>query len=226
MDAKFAATMGLRVPSANANISIASHVLESVPTDTASQFLSASRLPEGSLNHNGTPLRISLDKFRAAGGKVIENPEILANLEKAAGNGMASPFQVRQWLNQQPRELEILLKGDVPPSAITTPAMATLKCAGKCVAVIAVLATTVELGTAANQSINEGSSRPLTAGVIRSGSTWACVWIGAKSGAVIGASAGIETGPGAILTGIAGAIFGGLGGLACGDYVADKIHEN
>ena len=101
-----------------------------------------------------------------------------------------------------------------------------LKIGGRVFLVVGVLVDTVQLGSAAAESIEQGSVRPIAAQTVRTGGSWAMAWAGAKAGVVVGAAAGIETGPGLVLTAIGGGIIGGVAGYFGADWVADFIYED
>lgn len=97
---------------------------------------------------------------------------------------------------------------------------------GRAFTVVAVVLTVVDVGRAANQSVQQHSPKPLAAEAIRQVGGWGGAIAGAKIGGVLGAMAGIETGPGAIVTGAIGAVAFGFLGYIGADIVADRISPN
>jgi hypothetical protein len=101
-----------------------------------------------------------------------------------------------------------------------------LKLGGRIFLVVGVVVDAIQLGTAAKQSVEHGSVKPIAAQTIRVVGGWAAAWAGAKAGEVVGGIAGVETGPGLVLTAIGGGIIGGTAGYFGADWIADWVYEN
>jgi hypothetical protein len=101
-----------------------------------------------------------------------------------------------------------------------------LKIGGRVFLVVGIVVDTVQLGSAAVDSIEQGTPRPVAAQAIRTGGSWAMAWAGAKVGILAGGAAGIETGPGLVLTAIGGGIIFGIAGYMGADWIADFIYED
>jgi hypothetical protein len=97
---------------------------------------------------------------------------------------------------------------------------------GRGLMVFGVILTVVDLGHAANRSVQQHSFKPIGAEVIRQAGGWGMAAAGTKLGFGVGALFGIETGPGAIVTGAIGAIIFGAAGYIGADWIADKISPN
>ncbi len=98
--------------------------------------------------------------------------------------------------------------------------------AGRVLMVVAIAFTVIDVARATDQSIEQGSVKPVTAETIRQVGGWGGAIAGAKIGGLAGAAFGIETGPGAIITGAVGAVIFGFAGYFGADWVADHISEN
>ena len=101
-----------------------------------------------------------------------------------------------------------------------------LKVGGRVFLVVGVIVDTVQLGSAAIESVEQGSGRPLAAQTVRTAGSWAMAWAGAKGGFLLGGALGVETGPGLVLTAIGGGIVGGIAGYLGADWIADFIYED
>lgn len=101
-----------------------------------------------------------------------------------------------------------------------------LKIGGRAFLVVGVLVDTYQMASAAAESVEQGSARPLAAQSVRTAGSWAMAWAGAKAGMLVGGALGIETGPGLVLTAIGGGIVGGIAGYLGADWVADFIYED
>lgn len=97
---------------------------------------------------------------------------------------------------------------------------------GRALTVVGVIFSAVDVANATNQSIKQGSLKPLGAETIRQVGGWGSALAGAKIGAATGALFGIETGPGALATGAIGAIIFGAAGYFGADWIADQISPN
>jgi LysM repeat protein len=97
---------------------------------------------------------------------------------------------------------------------------------GRGLMVIGVVFTAIDLGHAADKSIQQKSLKPVGAETIRQVGGWGGAFAGGKIGFATGALFGIETGPGAIATGAVGAIIFGAAGYFGADWVADHISAN
>lgn len=105
---------------------------------------------------------------------------------------------------------------------------------GRALAIFGVAMTVADFCKAGNQSIEQGSVKPIAAETIRQvggwgGSAlggWATALAAAKIGGMGGAAAGVELGPGAVVTGVIGAVVFGVAGYYGADWVADWIHPN
>lgn len=101
-----------------------------------------------------------------------------------------------------------------------------LKIGGRVFLVVGVVVDTVQLSSAAYESYEQESIRPVAAQTVRTVGGWTGAWLGVKAGVVVGGVAGIETGPGAVLTAIGGGIVGGTAGYFGADWIADWIYED
>lgn len=101
-----------------------------------------------------------------------------------------------------------------------------LKIGGRIFLVVGIVVDTAQLGSAAVESIEQGTPRPIAAQAVRTTGSWAMAWAGAKAGILIGSAAGVETGPGLALTAIGGGIIFGIAGYMGSDWIADFIYED
>jgi RHS repeat-associated protein len=226
IDAKLASRIGLSPTGPNVVISPGQHALNQ-HQGGPSRYMSASTLQKGATNIGGVPITIDLDKFKAAGGRVIERSEILSDIKRLVAEGKVSPARLAAWLKNQPMvEGEILLEGKVPASAVETPTMSKMKCCAKGLAVFSLAFITRDVSKAAGESVGGNTAAPLTAEAIRQAGGFAGMAGGAKVGGAFGTAIGIESGPGALITGAIGAIIGGGLGYFGADCVADRIHKN
>jgi LysM repeat protein len=97
---------------------------------------------------------------------------------------------------------------------------------GRGLMIVGVVFTAIDVGRAADQSIQQKSFKPIGAEAVRQVGGWGGAFAGGKIGFGVGALFGIETGPGAIVTGAVGAIIFGAAGYFGADWVADHISPN
>jgi len=101
-----------------------------------------------------------------------------------------------------------------------------LKIGGRVFLVVGVVVDTAQMGSAAVESYQRGSVKPIAAQSIRTAGRWAMAWAGAKAGMAAGGLAGVESGPGMVLTAIGGGLIGGTAGYFGADWIADWIYED
>jgi RHS repeat-associated protein len=186
-----------------------------------SPYISGSSNPRGSPNHTGTRYYIDVRRFEQAGGRVIRSNEILADLNRMVGQDAGYVHRVQMW--KKAGELEVLLQGNVPASAVRGPAAMALTKGVKALSVWGKITTVWDIGNAGKESLDKGSFTPLGKELVRQAGSWGGAWAGAKMGAQIGFMIGIEGGPLAVVTTAVGGILGGLIGFFVGNQLADSI---
>jgi hypothetical protein len=210
----------------NAVLSPAEHALNQ-HVGGPSPYLSASANPKGAPNITGKPYWIDPALAKNAGAEFISNPELVKDMDRLVAQNPSFQARADMWKQAQAAgELEVLFKGNVPPQAIESQGMRTIKGLGRGAGYLGAAMTAYDLGNATKQSIEQKSPKPIAAETVRQVGGWGGAWAGAQGGAALGGLLGIETGPGAILTGLVGGLIGGIGGYLGADWVADKIHEN
>jgi hypothetical protein len=192
-----------------------------------SPYLSASANPKGAPNITGKPYWIDPALAKNAGTEFISNPALVKDMDRLVAQNRSFQARANMWKQAQAAgELEVLFKGNIPPQAIESQGMRTMKGLGRGAGYLGAAMTAYDLANATKQSIEQESPKPIAAETVRQVGGWGGALAGAKIGALGGAALGIETGPGAILTGLAGGLIGGIGGYLGADWLADKIHEN
>ena len=193
-----------------------------------SPFSSASNSPFGSARMSGSRFWIDVDKAQAAGATFHETDEILADLDRIAKKTVkgADAFRIEQIKQLVKADAEVLVKGPVPPSAVSGAATMGMRRAVQGVQVVGFVMTAVDINAAVDKSIQKQSVKPIAAEGIRQAGGWAAAWAGVKIGGAGGALIGIETGPGAVVTGAVGAMVFGTAGYFGFDWVADHIDAN
>jgi RHS repeat-associated protein len=181
----------------------------------------ASTTPGGAPNIHGKPVSIDVELVRKAGGSIVKSKEIIEDLEALAKEGKVSSPRVRMYLNAQAAgEGEVLVKGPVPPEAMTVGTLpAALNSVGKALTVVAAVNTAVNLTAAAQQSFQQHSAAPVVKQAAREVGGWGMALAGAKLGAALGGAAGVESGPGLFVTGLVGGIVGGIAGYYGANWV-------
>jgi hypothetical protein len=220
---------GMMPKSPNASVSIAEHVMGK----NSSQFISTSSIfPEGSPRFDGRSIFIDIEKAKRAGARLVSTEEILADLNQYKAQHPHLAKRVDK-IASYVREIdkEILIDGKkVPASAVfnkqSLGVTNALVRSARVVQVLGVAFTAYVLTQASRESIEIGSSKPITAELVRQAGGWGMAWAGFKVGGVAGAALGIETGPGAVATGLIGGIIFGAAGYFGADWVADHIYEN
>ncbi len=208
---------GMAPPDPLAPISIGQHALGS----NQSPFLSASSLPHGAPNIDGTPFWIDKAKAEAAGVKFHSTEEIVADLRRLEAADPRLKVRVDKLINAITNvEKEVLLEGPVPATAIKGATAMRLTQGLRFVQFVGMALTVVDMTRAANQSIKTHSAVPLAAETIRQTGSWSGALLGARIGGMAGAAVGVETGPGAIITGAVGALIFGTAGYFGADWVA------
>ena len=193
-----------------------------------SPYSSASNSPLGSSRIWGSRFWIDVDKAQAAGATFHETDEILADLDRIAKKTVksADALRIEQVKQLVKADAEVLVKGYVPPSAVSGAASMGIRRAVQGVQVVGFVMTAADINAAVGKSVQKQSVKPIAAEGIRQAGGWATAWAGMKLGAAGGALLGIETGPGAIVTGAVGAIVGGTAGYFGFDWIADHIDAN
>ena len=235
----------------------------------SSQFISASNRSFGSVTggKNDIGLLIDTAKVERAGGRVIRQAELIADLRRFASQNPSSKFRVQTLIKTiQEFEGEELIEGTTPRGSarrmnrehthylrrgeeifesvrnrtvsrdIAAKRLQALDDSyrrartvgriGRGVTAIGFVMTAYDVTSAAGESIEQKSFRPITAEGVRQVGGWGAAAVGAKLGFVTGAAVGIKTGPGAIVTGGIGAMIFGFAGYTGADWIADLIYEN
>lgn len=220
---------GMMPKNPNASVSIAEHVMGR----NSSQFISTSSIfPEGSPRFDGRSIFIDIERAKRAGARLVSTEEILADLNQYKAQHPHLARRVDKIAGYVAEvDKEILIDGKrVPASAVfnnqSLGVANTLVRSARVVQVLGVAFTAYDLTQASRESIEIGSSKPITAELVRQAGGWGMAWAGFKVGGVAGAALGIETGPGAIATGLIGGIIFGAAGYFGADWVADHIYEN
>lgn len=215
---------GLFPTDINSPVSLGRHAMGMKP----SAFSSASDHALGASRMTGSRFFIDVDKAQAAGARVHETKEILADLERIKAK-LVKPADIgrlNKVVDLVRLDAEVAIEGNVPRSAIKgSGAMATTR-ALQGFQIIGFAVAVHDLSNAARKSAEKGSVKPISAEVVRQAGGWAAAVAGMKLGGATGAAFGITTGPGAIVTGAAGAFIGGVAGYYGFDWIADHIDEN
>jgi len=164
----------------------------------------ASTNPAGAPNIKGDPLRIDVGLTQKAGGAVVSQQQVQSEMP-----GSSARTQMYKTGQQVNKEAEVIVKGPVPPEAITPGTGLAVKALGKAAMVAGVAITAKNLVDAGGQSIATGSPKPILKQVAREAGGWSGALAGAAAGGAIGAAAGVETGPGLLVTGFVGSVIGG-----------------
>ncbi|SFZ83439.1 type VI secretion system tube protein TssD [Tenacibaculum maritimum] len=216
---------GMEAKAPNSAATIAEHVANNKP----SKFLSASTLKSGAPTIEGTLHYIDKNKFEKSGGKIYSTSEIITHLEKYKEGLFTESAKARidKLINVvKNTEQEVLLEGHVAPDMIKSKGTIRLVKGLRVVAVVGIVLSAYELGKATNESIEEDSSKPIVAEMIRQAGGWGGAIVGAKIGASAGATLSLVSGPGAILCGAIGGLVFGTAGYFGADWIADHINEN
>ncbi len=193
-----------------------------------SPFISASKGWFGATRFSGSPFWIDVQAARAAGATIHDTGEILADLDRIVNKtaSAASKADLERVKQLVVADREVLLKGSVPASAVKGAGRMAATRALQGVQIVGFAMTAVNMAHATEQSIDQGSAKPIVAETVRQVGGWATAWACMKLGAAGGALVGIETGPGALVTGAIGGIVGGVAGYFGFDWIADHISEN
>ncbi|WP_255317808.1 hypothetical protein [Capnocytophaga canimorsus] len=208
-----------------ADITIGEHAFGKKP----SPYISASTLSKGAPNIMGSPQYIDIAKAEAAGCKIYTTNEIIQDLRRMQKEAPSinAKTNLEKLINViSNTEKEVLIKGNIPPSAIKSSTTMNITKGLRVLNIIGIVISAYEVEQAVEKSIKKESVKPIAAETIRQVGGWASAIAGAKVGAVGGTLLGIETGPGAILFGAGGAIIFGVAGYLGADWIADYIDEN
>lgn len=214
---------GIKPIAPSSSVSLGEHALG----NTNSRFTSASTKRGGAPNMRGRPVYIDVAKAKAAGVTIHSTEEIIADLDRLA---KADPTlksritKLKTVINAV--EGEVLLKGDVPASAVKSRGAMIATRGFRAVQIVGVLFTVYDIGKASVKSVDQQSVNPIAAEGIRQVGGWGMGWMGMKLGCATGALLGIETGPGAVITCGAGGLIFGVAGYFGFDWLADFIDEN
>ena len=202
-----------------------------------SPYTSASTLRNGASQFKGEPIWIDVNKLKK--GSVLSYKDIVkASVEFLKRNEhLRARFNI--WKSAQVNEGEVLIKGRIPSSAISTRNQVRLKTSvkvgGKVLFLVAVAADTAAFFDAENKS------RELA----RIAGGWAGAWVSGRVGAAVGAKAGAAVmgvvgvaGPqaaapeevvtipaGAAVGGIIGGVGGGIAGYRAGSEAGRRYYE-
>ncbi|RIY35342.1 hypothetical protein CKY20_10790 [Capnocytophaga canis] len=177
----------------------------------------------------GSPQYIDIAKAEAAGCKIYTTNEIIQDLRRMQKEAPSinAKTNLEKLINViSNTEKEVLIKGNIPPSAIKSSTTMNITKGLRVLNIIGIVISAYEVEQAVEKSIKKESVKPIAAETIRQVGGWASAIAGAKVGAVGGTLLGIETGPGAILFGAGGAIIFGVAGYLGADWIADYIDEN
>lgn len=161
----------------------------------------------------GSPQYIDIAKAEAAGCKIYTTNEIIQDLRRMQKEAPSinAKTNLEKLINViSNTEKEVLIKGNIPPSAIKSSTTMNITKGLRVLNIIGIVISAYEVEQAVEKSIKKESVKPIAAETIRQVGGWASAIAGAKVGAVGGTLLGIETGPGAILFGAGGAIILGL----------------
>lgn len=200
-----------------ASVSIGEHALG----NNQSPYISASTKAGGAPNFNGTPYYIDIEKAKAAGARIYSTEEIVLDLQRLAKEQPHLQLRVDKLIKViKEVEHEVLVEGNVPPSAIKSPSSMNLTRGLRAVQFIGIVVSAYDLTKAGRESVQTHSMRPIAAEGLRQLGGWSGAFAGMRIGGMVGAAVGVETGPGAILTGAAGALIFGVAGYFSADWLA------
>ncbi len=208
--------MGIQPTGHGILLSPGEHALGSKP----SPYTSGSNLPFGPARVGRT---IYINPDRIPGVRLIETQAILADLQRLAASNPNPKFQKynRYIMSQVLKDREVLLEGEIPFSAIKSPAAMGLTRGFQILGGIGVVLTAYDLTQAGLQSERLHSARPISEEAFKQAGGWGMALIMGKAFAVGGAAVGIETGPGAVVTAAAGGLIGGAIGFWGADWAED-----
>jgi len=195
---------------------------------TDSRFISASDRALGSPRWPGKRFFIDVKKAQAAGVRIHETQEIIADFDKLIAKTRQPAQQMKfKWVRDQSLHVdrEVLLDGPVPAAAVKTSSMMAITRGAQVLAGVGVVITAYDLEQAGQRSYQQNSIKPLAAETVRQVGGWSGAWAGMEIGGGLGAAAGIETGPGALVTGLVGSLIGGYAGFTGADWAARWIEH-
>jgi hypothetical protein len=194
-----------------------------------SPYSSGSSEPFGASRIKGSRFWIDVEKAQQAGATFHSTKEILVDLDRIAKKSANSKTleKIGEVRKLVAADSEVLARGAIPPAAIKGVGSMALTRSMQGVQIVGFAMTAVDMYSAGERSIHEGSVKPIAAESVRQAGGWATAWAGAKLGAAGSAALGIETGPFDVLIGLAGGIAGGVAGYYYGfGWVADHIDKH
>lgn len=215
---------GFKPRDPTSSVSIGRHVLGR----TDSRYISASTLSSGSPRFDGKPYYINTKRLYSSGAVIHDAEAISKDLDRILSKTKDPKF--RQYIEDIRHKLlvvdkEVLIEGKVPAGAIKSGGCKALTHGIQFVTAVGVIWSVYDLSVATNQSIEQGSIKPLAAESVRQTGGWGGAIAGAEIGTSLGAMVGISTGPGAVLVAAAGGLIFGMAGYFGANWVADYISE-
>lgn len=232
---------GFQPKDMNSKVTIGRHVMGR----NDSKFISASEHLLGAPRFKGTRYWIDVELLKKDGIKFYTREQIEADLKRIETKHQNNPKMGEKRINDNLKTLdkvararsdmamdrEILIEGNIKPEAIKTAPSMALTRGAQFFQGVGYIMTAYELGSAAQESYQEKSIKPISKEVIRQSSGWglgmagsfAGRWAAMEAGFLAGAAISIETGPGAIIGGIIGSIIGGFFGYKAGDWAAGYL---
>ncbi len=191
-----------------------------------SPFIAASPNAFGSPNRAQGDLAYWIDRSRytRSGGVILTTADIRADLAETIRSGQMTPASAAEWERSQRGllqgrlfpENEHLLRGEVPPEAVTPMSRTSrnLMRFGKGAGYVGMAKAGYDLVAAGRRSCEESSAKPFARQSAKTVGGFAGAWAGAKIGFGTAALFSAPTGPWAIAAGIGGGILGGAAGYA------------
>jgi LysM repeat protein len=195
---------------------------------TDSRFISASDRALGSPRLSGKRFFIDVKKAQAAGVRIHETAEIIADFDKLIAKTRQPAQQTKfKWIRDQSLHVdqEVLLEGSIPAAAVKTSSMMAITRGAQVLTGVGVVITAYDLEQAGQRSYQQHSIKPLATETVRQVGGWSGAWAGMEIGGGLGAAAGIEMGPGALVTGLVGSLIGGYAGFTGADWAARWIEH-
>jgi len=210
-------------PTGTAPCAVSHHTMGYKP----SPYTSASNHAFGPPRIEGRTIFINPNK--ASGVRLIENDSLLADLQRLAATNPDPQFRkrVNYISNKVRQDREVLIEGEIPVTAIKSPAAMGLTRGFQMLGAIAVVLTAYDLYQAGVESERLHSARPISEEAFRQAGGWGAAMATGKAFALAGAAVGIETGPGAVITAAVGGIIGGVIGFYGAEWAAeDRAKRN
>ena len=141
---------GFKPRNSAANVSIGEHALG----NNQSPYISASTRAGGAPNFNGTPYYIDIKKAEAAGARIYSTDHIILDLRRLAMEQPQLQLRIDKLIKViKDVEHEVLIEGNVPPSAIKSPLSMNITRSLRAVQFIGIVISIYDLTQAGRESV-------------------------------------------------------------------------